>query len=157
MARMGGLWPVVPRLGGATMVFALASLGLPGLGNFVGEFLVLAGVYQVNPPLAIVAALGLVTAAVYALSMMQRVFFGKEAETWRVPDLDWREGAMMVVLIALIVAIGLYPQPVLNTARPALDALQQNTIESASMGQGLEAGDLGLGMGSRSAAWREGP
>jgi NADH-quinone oxidoreductase subunit M len=157
MARMGGLWSVVPRLGGATMVFALASLGLPGLGNFVGEFLVLAGVYQISPPLAIVAAVGLVTAAVYALSMMQRVFFGKEAEAWHVPDLDWREGTMMVVLIALIVAIGLYPQPVLNTAQPALDALQQTTVHSVPAELGLEARDSGLGIGNRSAVWRQGP
>ncbi|MGD8625831.1 MAG: NADH-quinone oxidoreductase subunit M [Anaerolineae bacterium] len=122
--RMGGLWSAAPRMGGAALVFALASLGLPGLGNFVGEFLVLLGVYQVNVPLAILATLGLIAATVYALSMMQRVFFGK-AEDRQLSDLDLREGAIMAVLIVLIVWLGLFPKTVLNTAQPALEALQQ--------------------------------
>jgi NADH-quinone oxidoreductase subunit M len=130
MERMGGLWSDAPRMGGATLIFALASLGLPGLGNFVGEFLVLLGVYQVNVPLAIVATLGLVAAAVYALVMMQRVFLGENTEGWKVPDLDWREGAMMVVLIALIVGIGFFPQPILNTAQPVLQMLQETVTLS---------------------------
>jgi NADH-quinone oxidoreductase subunit M len=130
LERMGGFWSDAPRMGGATLVFALASLGLPGLGNFVGEFLVLLGVYQVNVPLAIVATLGLVAAAVYALVMMQRVFLGENTEGWKVPDLDWREGAMMVVLIALIVGIGFFPQPILNTAQPVLQMLQETVTLS---------------------------
>jgi NADH-quinone oxidoreductase subunit M len=127
MARMGGLWSTVPRMGGATMIFALASLGLPGLGNFVGEFLVLLGVYQVSVPLTILASLGLIVSAVYALWMMQRVFFGENTAGWQVPDLDLREGIIMAALIALIVWMGLFPRTVLNTARPALEVLQQTT------------------------------
>jgi NADH-quinone oxidoreductase subunit M len=130
MARMGGLWSTAPRMGGAAMVFALASLGLPGLGNFIGEFLVLLGVYQVSVPLAILATLGLIVAAVYSLWMMQRVFFGAETGDWQLSDLDLREGAIMAVLIALILWLGLFPRTVLNTAQPALEALQQTTTDS---------------------------
>jgi NADH-quinone oxidoreductase subunit M len=130
MERMGGLWSAVPRMGGATMVFALASLGLPGLGNFVGEFLVLLGVYQVNVPLAILATLGLIVATVYSLWMMQCVFFGAKTEDRPLSDLDLRESAVMVVLIVLIVWLGLFPKTVLNTAQPALEVLQQTATHS---------------------------
>ena len=62
---MGGLWPFVPRMGGA-IFFALAALGLPGMGNFVGEFLVLFGTYRVSVPMTVLAALGLVVSTIYA-------------------------------------------------------------------------------------------
>jgi NADH-quinone oxidoreductase subunit M len=129
MEQMGGLWSNAPRMGGATLVFALASLGLPGLGNFVGEFLVLLGVYQVSVPLAILATLGLIAATVYALWMMQHVFFGKSEER-PLSDLDLREGTIMAVLIVLIVWLGLFPKTVLNTAQPALEVLQQTATYS---------------------------
>jgi NADH-quinone oxidoreductase subunit M len=130
LERMGGLWSDAPRMGGAAMVFALASLGLPGLGNFVGEFLVLLGVFQVSVPLAILATLGLIVATVYALWMMQRVFFGTKSEEWPLSDLDLRESAIMAVLIVLIVWLGLFPKTVLSTAQPALEVLQQTATYS---------------------------
>lgn len=76
LAKMGGLWSQLPRFGGVTMFLAMAALGLPGLGNFVAEFLILLGAYKVSPPAAILAAVGLVTATVYALWLVQRVFHG---------------------------------------------------------------------------------
>jgi NADH-quinone oxidoreductase subunit M len=125
--RMGGLWSTVPRMGGFGLLFAVASLGLPGLGNFVGEFLVLLGVYQVNLPIAILATLGFIVSTIYALWMIQRTFFGPNTADWQLPDSTARETAIMAALIAVIVWLGLYPQPVLNTARPALETLQQET------------------------------
>lgn len=125
--RMGGLWSTVPRMGGFGLLFAVASLGLPGLGNFVGEFLVLLGVYQVNLPIAILATLGFIVSTIYALWMIQRTFFGPNTAGWQLPDSTARETAIMAALIAVIVWLGLYPQPVLNTARPALETLQQET------------------------------
>ena len=80
MRRMGGLWHQAPRMGACAMFFAVASLGLPGLGNFVAEFLVLVGLFAVQPWLAAVAALGVITAAVYSLWMMQQAFQGKPDE-----------------------------------------------------------------------------
>ena len=73
------------------MVFAMASLGLPGLGNFVGEFLVLIGVFQKNMAIAAIATVGLVAATVYALWMIQKVFFGKPKEGIEVADVSVRE------------------------------------------------------------------
>ena len=122
--RLGGLWATVPRMGGVAMVFALASLGLPGLGNFVGELLVLFGAYQVSPMLTILGTVGLVSATVYSLWLIQKVFHGPQQTEWKIADFSRREMAMMTALIASIVWLGLHPQPVLNTARPAIQYLQ---------------------------------
>ncbi|HEY7316024.1 MAG TPA: NADH-quinone oxidoreductase subunit M [Candidatus Binatia bacterium] len=124
MGRMGGLWATAPRMGGVGLVFALASLGLPGLGNFVGEFLILLGAYQVSVSLTVAAALGLISAAVYSLWLMQEAFHGPRQEQRKCADLSVREIAVFGVLIAAIVWMGLYPQPLLTTAKPALEALQ---------------------------------
>jgi len=122
MNRMGGLWEVCPRMGAMGLFFALASLGLPGLGNFVAEILVLVGAYRASIPVAAVSAVGLVTATIYALEMVQRAFHGKNVRGWKFPDLSVREMAVMAVLALLLLWIGLYPKTLLDTARPALHA-----------------------------------
>jgi NADH-quinone oxidoreductase subunit M len=124
LERMGGLWSTVPRMGAVGLLFALASLGLPGLGNFVGEFLVLLGAFQANVPIAIVATLAFVVSAVYSLSMVQRVFLGPERKGQDLPDTTAREMAIWAAMIALIVILGLYPGPVIDTARPAVETMQ---------------------------------
>jgi NADH-quinone oxidoreductase subunit M len=136
LRRMGGLWSTTPRLGGVGILFAMASLGLPGLGNFVGEFLVLLGLYQVSVPLAVLATLGFIVATVYALWMVQRTFFGPNQAGWHIPDATGREMAVLGVMIAAIVWLGLFPQTVLNTARPALEKLQR---ESTGRPQAMRA------------------
>ncbi len=123
MKIMGGLWSVLPRTGGVGMFFALASLGLPGLANFAGEFLVLTGTYQTNPFLTIIAAIGFVTSSVYSLWLIHRVFHGHKQYEWKVPDLGLREMAAFSFMIAGIIWLGIYPQPVLNTTKPAIDKL----------------------------------
>lgn len=127
MNRMGGLWSTVPTMGGIALFFALASLGLPGLGNFVGEFLVLIGTYERSVFITVLAAMGVVLAAVYSLSMILRTFQGPKAEDWRIPDLSIRETALMGVMIAILIWLGLFPQPVLNTAADSLKALSKDT------------------------------
>jgi len=117
-------------MGGVGMLFAVATLGLPGLGNFVGEFLVLLGLYRANVGVAVLASLGFIVSTVYALWMMQRVFFGSNRLGWQLPDSTPRERTIMAAMIAAIVWLGLYPQTVLTSAAPALQALQQFTAES---------------------------
>lgn len=129
MDLMGGLWSTVPRMGGMALFFALASLGLPGLGNFVGEFLVLLGTYQRSVPMTVPAVLGLVMAAIYSLSLILRTFQGPRTEDRRIPDLSIRETALMGVMTAVLIWLGLFPQSVLNTAAGALKALQQYTAQ----------------------------
>jgi NADH-quinone oxidoreductase subunit M len=133
MDRMGGLWAAMPRLGGLTMVFAIAALGLPGLGNFVGEFLVLWGTLERSIAFAAVAAVGLVFAVIYALALVQRPFHGAETGG---PQRDLSPaGTIGLAAMALgIVWLGLFPQTVLATAAPALDALQRAAAETLSAG-----------------------
>jgi NADH-quinone oxidoreductase subunit M len=130
--RMGGLWTTAPRMGAVALFFALASLGLPGLGNFVGEFLVLLGSYRTSIPITAVAAVGIVTATVYSLWIIQRAFHGPNIHQWKIPDLSGRETAAMGVMIVSLVWIGLYPQPVFDTARPAIENLQES-VQTARM------------------------
>jgi NADH-quinone oxidoreductase subunit M len=127
MARLGGLLAVAPRMSAMALFFALASLGLPGLGNFVGELLVLLGAFEASPLATIAATIGLVLATVYSLWMMQRVFHGPlgSAVTPGFRDLSWRELTTCVALLVPLLWLGLYPQPVLDQATPALAELER--------------------------------
>jgi NADH-quinone oxidoreductase subunit M len=123
---MGGLWTSLPRMGSVGIFLAIASLGLPGLGNFVAEFIILIGSFQVQAILAMVATIGLVMATVYALRMVQRTFFGPDSVgERRLPDFSIREMAIMGIMMVSLMVLGLYPQPVLDTAEPVLHSLQQ--------------------------------
>jgi NADH-quinone oxidoreductase subunit M len=120
LSRMGGLWTDLPKLSSFGTFFVLAAMGLPGLGNFVGEFLILRGAFGVAPIVTIAAAIGLVPAALYSLVAIQRAFHGPAAAPRSVPDFGLRENAMMLALAAAIIWLGVYPQPVLDAAAPSL-------------------------------------
>jgi NADH-quinone oxidoreductase subunit M len=122
-AELGGLWASLPRLSSWGLFFAIASLGLPGLGNFIGEFLVLVGTFQRHPVFAVIGAFGTVTAAAYALLLVQRAFHGTPRKV-EVPDLRARHIAVMAGLAVAIIWLGVTPQPVVDTAAPSLAALQ---------------------------------
>jgi NADH-quinone oxidoreductase subunit M len=124
LERMGGLWAVAPRLSGAALFFSLASLGLPGMGDFVGDFLVLLGSYRISVAITVVATLGILASTFYALRMVQRAFLGPNTHAWKLSDLTPREGLMMTAMIAGLLWLGLNPQPVLDAFAPALDNLQ---------------------------------
>jgi NADH-quinone oxidoreductase subunit M len=133
LERMGGLWAVAPRLSGAVLFFSMASLGLPGIGDFVGEFLVLLGSYKISVPITVVASLGILASTFYALRMVQRAFHGPNTRAWRLSDLTMREGLMVATMIAGLLWLGLYPQPVLNAFQPALQSLLHETQSSATV------------------------
>jgi len=124
LEEMGGLWSLTPRLGAVGLVFALASLGLPGSGNFVGEFLVLLGTYQSNIAITVMAATGLVLAAIYSLWIVQHVFHGEKRADLKLADLSMRETGMMAVMIFIIFWLGMYPRLILITVGPVMQALQ---------------------------------
>jgi NADH-quinone oxidoreductase subunit M len=121
--RMGGLWAQMPRLSALALFFAVATLGLPGLGNFVGEILVLLGTFRDHPLPALIAIAGIVTAAIYALALVQRVFHGPPRDQVDVRDTGIRETAVLGVMVVALLALGLYPQPVLDLVTPPLSAL----------------------------------
>ncbi|MDE0008139.1 MAG: proton-conducting transporter membrane subunit, partial [Gammaproteobacteria bacterium] len=120
----GGLWVRAPRMGVMTLFFVVASVGMPGLGNFIGEFLALLGAFQQNVPLTVAAAVGIVVAAVYGLSLMQRSFQGEpnpDVATMR--DFSAREMSVMVLMMIGLIWVGVYPQPVLDMAAPFIDTM----------------------------------
>ncbi len=123
--RFGGLWATAPALGGAALYFALASIGLPGLGDFVGEFLVLLGAYRVSVGLTVAATIGILAATTYGLKIIQSVFHGPNTLSWQLPDLVFREAVVMALMVVALLWLGVYPQPVLGTFRPAMETLQQ--------------------------------
>jgi NADH-quinone oxidoreductase subunit M len=123
MRRLGGLWASVPRMGALALFFAIASLGLPGLGNFVGEFLVLLGAWRVSIVWTAVAALGLITAVVYALALVQRTFHGENTQGWRIADCSLRETASLGTMAVIVVWLGVHPQPVLDTSSAPMSTL----------------------------------
>ena len=124
MSKMGGLWTKAPRMGVMTMIFVIASVGMPGLGNFVGEFLVLVGAFKVNVLLTVLATIGIVVAAVYGLSLMQRSFQGTPNPAIEsMSDYGIRELSVMVLMIVALVWIGVYPQTILDITEPVVNML----------------------------------
>ncbi len=136
MSRMGGLWQRMPRMGAVGMFFAIASLGLPGLSNFVGEFMSLVGTFRTSMVFAAVATTGMVVAVIYSLFWMQRVFQGPpsaEFEDLAISDFNARELGIMAAMIVVTIWIGVYPGPIMDTLHPALAGMQA-TMTAASGG-----------------------
>ena len=132
MAQMGGLWLVMPRMGAVAMFFIVASLGMPGLGNFVGEFLILLGAFGVNKVITTLAALGLVSGAVYALIAMQRVYQGAARSYPPMKDFGGREMIAMIPMMIALTLVGVYPQPVFDLLDPVLASLYEATTTASN-------------------------
>jgi NADH-quinone oxidoreductase subunit M len=98
----------------------MASLGLPGLGNFIAELLILIGAFKVNILMTCLASTGLIAATIYSLRIVQKVFFGNKSNDIALNDLTVREKIVSASLVIAIVWLGLFPQPVFNIAKPAL-------------------------------------
>lgn len=121
--QMGGLWATMPGMGGLVMVFTMASLGLPLLGNFIAEFLILLGTFPVNALFTVIASIGLVLSALYSLHMMQKVFLGPATHALPVKDINAREWIIMGLLCISIVLLGLLPQPIMDTTKGVIQQL----------------------------------
>jgi NADH-quinone oxidoreductase subunit M len=117
MAGFGGLWGRMPFFGASFLLFSLSSLGLPGLNNFVGEFLILAGTFRVSPAAAIAALCGMVLVLIYSLKLVQQLLFGRANSAGSFADLSRRERFIVVLLAALVVMLGICPAPVLDMVR----------------------------------------
>jgi NADH-quinone oxidoreductase subunit M len=123
MGKMGGFWGVAPKMGFMAMFFTVAAVGMPGLGNFVGEFLVLLGSFRVSSAATAVAALGLVVAAVYSLIVIQKVFHGKNKNNYKFADLSFTEMLCYSLMMIGLIWMGMYPQTMLDMAEPTLRAI----------------------------------
>jgi NADH-quinone oxidoreductase subunit M len=124
IAALRGLQKVAPVFAGVFTLVMLSSIGLPGLNGFVGEFLVLNGSFLTRRWWAVVAAGGVILAALYLLWAYQRVFHGEvDDDNKGFAELSWREGAVLAPLLALIVFLGVYPKPVLERMEPSVERL----------------------------------
>jgi NADH-quinone oxidoreductase subunit M len=127
ISELKGLQKSAPILAGVFTVVMLSSLGLPGLNGFVGEFLILLGTFMTHRWCAVVAAVGVILAALYLLWAYQRVFHGEpDGENATIADLSLKEGLVMAPLVALIVFLGVYPKPMLDRIEPSVDALVEH-------------------------------
>lgn len=134
IADNAGLAQPMPRYATFLVIFALSSLGLPGTNSFVGEFLVLIGTFLWNKGAAVVASLGVILAAVYLLWMVQRVAFGRAAGgNGHLSDLNRREMATFIPLVALVFWIGLFPNPMLTRMHASVNQL----VEQAEPAQAI--------------------
>jgi NADH-quinone oxidoreductase subunit M len=127
-AKLGGLWSKIPTLSAFALLFVLASVGLPGLGNFVGEFLVLLGSFGAAPILVAGGVLGIVLGTVAMLALMQRAFYGPTRDDSPIPDLSPREILALGILALAAFVLGLLPQPFLRAAEPPLADVVAQTI-----------------------------
>jgi len=127
IADFGGLWTAVPVYGAFFMVVMLASVGLPGLNGFVGEFLILLGSFGRWPWATAVATSGVVLGALYLLWMYERVIFGPLAheENAKLEDLSAREVTVLLPVVALCLVMGLFPAPFLTRMQPSIDLILQ--------------------------------
>lgn len=133
IADFGGLQKVMPIFAGFFLFTSFASIGLPSLNGFVGEFLILMGSFLTLKWYAIIAASGVILAAVYLLWAYQRVFTGPltKPENEKLLDLNFREIAILSTLAALMLVIGLYPKVALDKIGPSTEAVLDR-IESVT-------------------------
>jgi NADH-quinone oxidoreductase subunit M len=132
IAELGGLQKSMPMLAGFFLFMTFASIGLPGLNGFVGEFLVLIGSFTTLPVPTIVAASGVILAAIYLLWAYERVFTGlpEREENRLLPDLSAREVSLLAPLAALVLVLGLYPNVLLDKIAPSTEALLDHVVAS---------------------------
>jgi len=144
ISEFGGLANVMPVYATIFVITTMASIGLPFLNGFVGEFLTMIGMWTSNAlPITpevnwnyvatMFAGTGVIFAAVYLLWMVQRVFFGKltNPKNKTLKDLSWRELGLIAPLLFLMVFMGVYPAPFLNRSREAIAAIEQRLMKQA--------------------------
>ena len=121
----GGLSGSMPVFSAFLLISILSSIGLPGLNGFIGEFLILLGVFKVSVALTAIAMTGIILSAIYMLWMFQKVSQSAPVneDVKKLPDLSFREISILVPLILVMFWIGLYPKPFLSRIEPSVKNL----------------------------------
>jgi NADH-quinone oxidoreductase subunit M len=134
LGKMGGLARTMPLLAGMLLFVVFSSAGLPGLNNFVGDFLVVLGTFAAHRAIASIAAVGFVLAAIYLLWSYQRMMHGPVAEEHRShPDLSLRETVVLAPILAAILLIGVYPNLLLDRINPSTAQVVHRVEQGASV------------------------
>ena len=135
ISTYGGLVSVIPKYSILFMLFALASLGLPGTSGFIGEFLILMGAFKDNFLVAVIASIGVILGAAYILWLYKRVVFGKlvNEDLKKMIDLNRSEYFILSCLAVPILFFGFYPDPLINTIEVSVtDLINTNNTNLAS-------------------------
>ena len=125
IAEYGGLKSVMPRFTAVTLIITLASIGLPGMNGFIGEFLIMLGAFKWDPRFVVIAALGVILSAVYMLWLFQRVFYGKVTNDHNqgLADLSLREWVILGPLAAAAIGMGVFPNVFLKPMEPGVQRI----------------------------------
>jgi NADH-quinone oxidoreductase subunit M len=154
IAAYGGIARVVPFFAAILTLVSLSSIALPGTNGFVGEFLVLLGSFRTYPVITAIATTGVIVAAAYLLTALQRVIYNPltDPENEKLPDLSARELAVLIPLLVCILWLGVYPKPFLRRMEPSARQLIEQVRPGATQGQppftaagAAEAGGVGEG------------
>ncbi len=134
IAAYGGLVERMPRYAVVFLLFTMANVGLPGTSGFVGEFLTMLAAFQVNTWVALLATLGTILSAAYALYLYRRVVFGKleKVSLKGILDLSPREVAILAPLLLLTLYYGFHPQPILDSSQATVDGMMKTFAASAA-------------------------
>ncbi|MBI4615620.1 MAG: NADH-quinone oxidoreductase subunit M [Planctomycetes bacterium] len=144
LSAYGGLFTATPRYAGVFLVILLASIGLPGLVGFVGEFLILSGAFRAEWFYAAIAVSGVVLGAYYMLRAYRRMMFGPEGE--RVPgtrDLGALETAILAPIVLAVAILGIFPQPLLSRIEPSVKAIVERVERDSDLPHRTEARSSG--------------
>ncbi|KFG91071.1 NADH dehydrogenase I chain M [Sphingobium herbicidovorans NBRC 16415] len=136
IARYGGLSINMPKYAVLFLLFTMASVGLPGTSNFVGEFLALMGIYQASSWVALVCTTGIILGAAYMLYLYRRICYGeqKNADAAAMPDLSMREMWLLAPIAAAVLWMGIYPESFLAPMRSDIRALEARLAAAAPIG-----------------------
>jgi len=128
ISSYGGLVNYLPKYSLIFIIFTLGGLGLPGTSGFLGEFLVLVGVFQKSYIAAMLASLGVIFGAAYMLWLAKRVIFGEtnNEAIKTIKDLNLSEGSILTILAVIMIFFGFYPQPLIDTISVSVDHLISN-------------------------------
>jgi NADH-quinone oxidoreductase subunit M len=124
----GGLWGQMPLFSALFLLFAMASAGLPGLNNFTGEFLVLAGSFRVAPVAAVLALVGIILPLVYTVRLVQELLFVTSRQSRVMSDISSRELLILAFMALPVIVIGLYPSPLLEILRAPVALLTTGAV-----------------------------
>jgi NADH-quinone oxidoreductase subunit M len=135
ISEFGGLKNVMPRFTAAFLIITLASIGMPGLNGFIGEFLSMIGAFRWDWRFVVAAGLGVILSAVYMLWMFQRAFYGEvtHEENQHLPDLRAHEWAAVLPICALAVFMGVFPTVFLRPMEPAVERLVERLQSAQSL------------------------
>jgi len=128
MDSLGGIRLQAPQFATCFIIILLGSIALPFTNGFVGEFLLLNGLFQYNAWIAGFAGLSVILGAVYSLRAFQKIALGNSSGSLIFPDLNLREKCVLIPLIILIFWIGIFPQTILNLAKPSVETIRNLVV-----------------------------